>query len=56
MIGNSPSSTSTPHFASGFNAVYVPHPRTWTLEHEPVPESHPKLVRLVRIEELRDYF
>lgn len=56
MIGNSPKSDINPALASGFNAVYVPHPRTWTLEHEPVPESHPKLVRLVRIEELRDYF
>ncbi|MGI9072429.1 MAG: HAD family hydrolase [Bryobacteraceae bacterium] len=56
MIGNSPKSDINPALAAGLSAVYVPHPRTWTLEHEPVPDSHPRLLRLERIEELRNYF
>jgi putative hydrolase of the HAD superfamily len=56
MIGNSPKSDINPALAAGLSAVYVPHPRTWTLEHEPVPDSHPRLLRLERIEELTQYF
>jgi putative hydrolase of the HAD superfamily len=56
MIGNSPKSDINPALAAGLSAVYVPHPHTWTLEHEPVPDRHPKLVRLKRIEELTNYF
>jgi putative hydrolase of the HAD superfamily len=56
MIGNSPKSDINPALAAGLSAVYVPHPRTWTLEHEPVPDSHPRLLRLKRIEDLTNYF
>jgi putative hydrolase of the HAD superfamily len=56
MIGNSPKSDINPALAAGLNAVYVPHPRTWSLEHEPVPDSHPRLLRLERITELTNYF
>lgn len=56
MIGNSPKSDINPALAAGLSAVYVPHPRTWTLEHEPVPDSHPRLLRVERIEELTKYF
>lgn len=56
MIGNSPKSDINPALAAGLSAVYVPHPRTWTLEHEPVSDSHPRLLRLERIEELKSYF
>jgi putative hydrolase of the HAD superfamily len=56
MIGNSPKSDINPALAAGLNAVYVPHPRTWSLEHEPVPDSHPRLLRLQRITELTNYF
>lgn len=34
MIGNSPKSDINPALAAGYNAVFVPHPRTWILEHE----------------------
>jgi putative hydrolase of the HAD superfamily len=56
MIGNSPKSDINPALAAGLSAVYVPHPRTWTLEHEAVPHSHPRLLRLERLEELTSYF
>jgi putative hydrolase of the HAD superfamily len=56
MIGNSPKSDINPALAAGLNAVYVPHPRTWRLEHEDVPESHPKLLRVTEIRELMKYF
>ncbi len=56
MVGNSPKSDINPALAAGLNAVYVPHPRTWSLEHEDVPESHPRLLRIERIGELTRYF
>ena len=56
MIGNSPKSDINPALAAGLNAVYVPHPRTWSLEHELVPDSHPRLLRVIRIQELTTYF
>jgi putative hydrolase of the HAD superfamily len=56
MIGNSPKSDINPALAAGLNAVYVPHPRTWTLEHEAVPEFHPRLLRVERISDLAAHF
>lgn len=56
MIGNSPKSDINPALAAGLSAVYVPHPRTWRLEHEVVPEDHPRLLRVERIRELTNYF
>lgn len=56
MIGNSPKSDINPALAAGLNAVYVPHPRTWGLEHEAVPESHPRLLQVNRISDLLGYF
>lgn len=56
MIGNSPKSDINPALAAGLNAVYVPHPRTWSLEHEIVPEQHPRLLRVIRIRDLTKHF
>jgi putative hydrolase of the HAD superfamily len=56
MIGNSPKSDINPALAVGLSAVYVPHPRTWGLEQEAVPDKHPRLLRVERIAELRNYF
>lgn len=56
MIGNSPKSDINPALAAGLNAVFVPHARTWSLEHEDVPESHPRLLRVERIGELKSHF
>ena len=56
MIGNSPKSDINPALAAGLSAVYVPHPRTWRLEHEEVPDEHPRLLRVREIRELTEYF
>lgn len=56
MIGNSPKSDINPSLAAGLNAVYVPHPRTWSLEKEDVPVQHPRLLRVTKISELVEYF
>jgi putative hydrolase of the HAD superfamily len=56
MIGNSPKSDINPALAAGLSAVYVPHPRTWSLEKEDVPETHPRLLRVESIRELSRYF
>lgn len=56
MIGNSPKSDINPALAAGLNAVFVPHPRTWSLEHEEVPSGHPRLLRIETIQELTRYF
>jgi putative hydrolase of the HAD superfamily len=56
MVGNSPKSDINPALAAGLSAVFVPHPRTWSLEHEDVPDSHPRLLKLTRIAELTQYF
>jgi putative hydrolase of the HAD superfamily len=56
MIGNSPKSDINPALAAGLNAVFVPHARTWSLEHAEVPENHPRLIRVERIRELLDHF
>jgi putative hydrolase of the HAD superfamily len=56
MIGNSPKSDINPALAAGLRAVFVPHPRTWSLEHEEVPDEHPRLLRVANIAELTRYF
>jgi putative hydrolase of the HAD superfamily len=56
MIGNSPKSDINPALAAGLNAVYVPHPRTWSLEQEDVPQGHPRLLRVERFGDLGKYF
>jgi putative hydrolase of the HAD superfamily len=56
MIGNSPKSDINPALAAGLRAVFVPHPRTWRLEHEAVPDDHPRLLRVERIGDLTNYF
>ncbi len=39
MIGNSPKSDINPALEAGLNAVLVPHPHTWVLEHQEVRGS-----------------
>jgi putative hydrolase of the HAD superfamily len=56
MIGNSPKSDINPALAAGLNAVFVPHARTWSLEHAEVPENNPRLLKVERIRELLDHF
>ena len=56
MIGNSPKSDINPALAAGLKAVYIPHPRTWSLEREQLPEAHPRLLVVKQIRELVSYF
>jgi putative hydrolase of the HAD superfamily len=56
MIGNSPRSDINPAMKIGLNAVYIPHPHTWQLEHEPVMAGSGKLVILPAFRELRGHF
>jgi putative hydrolase of the HAD superfamily len=56
MIGNSPRSDINPALAAGLNAVYVPHARTWSLEREQLPESHPRLLVIQQIRDLTRHF
>jgi len=56
MIGNSPKSDVNAALAAGLSAVYVPHPRTWSLEIAELPESHPRLLRIDSIRQLTTLF
>lgn len=56
MIGNSPKSDINPALSAGLSAVYVPHPRTWSLEREDIPRTHPRLLQLQSIRELTNHF
>ena len=57
MIGNSPRSDINPALAAGLNAVYIPHPHTWHLEHEEVsPVGEGRFLTLSRFAELQTYF
>lgn len=57
MIGNSPRSDINPALAARLNAVYIPHPHTWRLEHEEVQYiGEGQLLTLSRFTELRIHF
>jgi len=58
MIGNSPKSDVNPALAAGYNAVFLPHPRTWILEHEELaqPFGPAKLIVLESFNELSEHF
>jgi putative hydrolase of the HAD superfamily len=55
MIGNSPRSDINPALAAGMHAIYIPHPHTWTLEHEE-PAVHPRLLELEKFSDLKRHF
>ncbi len=57
MVGNSPRSDINPALAAGLNAVYIPHPQTWRLEHEEVQRNGAgQLLTLSAFAELRTHF
>jgi putative hydrolase of the HAD superfamily len=56
MIGNSPRSDINPALEAGLGAVYIPHARTWTLEHEQVREDAGRLLILNSFRELLECF
>jgi putative hydrolase of the HAD superfamily len=55
MVGNSPRSDINPALEIGLDAVYVPHPRTWSLEHEEV-RANGRLITVERLADLRCHF
>jgi len=55
MVGNSRRSDIIPALEAGINAVYIPHPHTWVLEHAD-PVEHPRLIELERFSDLQTYF
>ena len=57
MVGNSPRSDINPALEVGLGAVYIPHPNTWSLEHEEVrPSNGARLKVLKKFSELLDHF
>jgi putative hydrolase of the HAD superfamily len=56
MVGNSPRSDINPALELGLGAVYIPHPRTWSLEREGIRDGGGRLLVLHRFSELRGYF
>ena len=56
MVGNSPKSDIKPALQAGIGAVYVPHPRTWHLEKEPVAGDHDRLLVVDSFSDLKRYF
>jgi putative hydrolase of the HAD superfamily len=57
MVGNSPKSDINPSLAAGWNAAFVPHERTWRLEHTEITNPGPgRLLLLERFSELSKHF
>ncbi len=58
MVGNSPKSDINPAICAGLNAVFVPHPETWILEHEEIqPEmGQGKLLVVEKFADLKKHF
>jgi putative hydrolase of the HAD superfamily len=57
MIGNSPRSDINPALAAGLNAVYIPHPHTWHLEHEEIQHvGEGRVLTLSTFADLSTYF
>jgi putative hydrolase of the HAD superfamily len=56
MIGNSPKSDINPALRAGWNAVFVPHSRTWTLERQEIEPGVGELIVVERFADLRDRF
>jgi putative hydrolase of the HAD superfamily len=55
MVGNSRRSDIIPALEAGINAVYIPHPHTWILEHADAVE-HPRLIELEKFSDLQTHF
>ena len=56
MIGNSPKSDINPALESGLGAVFVPHERTWSLEHQELRRDAPRLIVVATFADLRRIF
>ena len=56
MIGNSPKSDILPARAAGLNAVYIPHPSSWWLEHAELDAADELILQLPHFAALREHF
>jgi putative hydrolase of the HAD superfamily len=56
MIGNSPRSDINPALSAGLNAVFIPHPVTWELEHEQITSGVGKVLMVPCFRALREHF
>ncbi|HSZ64427.1 MAG TPA: HAD family hydrolase [Terriglobales bacterium] len=58
MVGNSPKSDINPALAAGLHAVFIPHDKTWILEHEELTIAPPsrRLLVVERFGDLRNHF
>jgi len=57
MIGNSPKSDINPALEAGLNAVLVPHPHTWVLEHQDLREAlEGRFLKVEKFSYLRRHF
>jgi putative hydrolase of the HAD superfamily len=56
MVGNSAKSDINPALEAGLNAVFIPHPHTWTLEREDIRPGNGRLLMLERFTDLKQHF
>ena len=56
MVGNSPRSDINPALEAGLNAVFIPHPATWALEHEELRSGAGRLLVLPKFRDLCEHF
>jgi putative hydrolase of the HAD superfamily len=56
MAGNSAKSDINPALEAGLNAVFIPHPHTWTLERQDIRPGNGSLLVLERFAELQHHF
>jgi putative hydrolase of the HAD superfamily len=56
MIGNSPRSDIRPARLAGLNAVFIPHPHTWVLEHDDIDDADDRIITLWAFSDLLDHF
>jgi putative hydrolase of the HAD superfamily len=56
MVGNSPRSDINPALEAGLNAVFIPHPDTWELEHTELRSGVGKIVIVQTFRDLRQHF
>ncbi|OEV29792.1 hydrolase [Streptomyces nanshensis] len=56
MIGNSPKSDILPARQAGMNAVFIPNPHTWVLEHGELDDTDAQVLHLRTFRELTDHF
>ncbi len=56
MAGNSVKSDINPALEAGLNAIFIPHPHTWTLEREEIRPGKGRLLTLERFTDLKAHF